>query len=84
MNDHTIGSAIEAAASNPKVALTVAAGTSALGATSQLEIIQGFLSVASMGVGIVTGIVVLAIQTIKLVRVWKAWQADRPEPEDLP
>lgn len=85
MNDAgNVQSAIEAAASNPKVATAVAAGTASLGAAANFEFIQGILSVASMTVGILTALVVLIIQSIKLARVWRAWQADRPEPEDLP
>ena len=83
MNEPNLGAALEAAASNPKVATLVAAGTASIGAASQLEWIQGALSIGSMTVGLATGLVVLGIQTIKLVRVWKAWQADRPEPEDI-
>ena len=74
--------AVEAIASSPKVAAAVAAGTASLGAAAKLDVIQGALSLASMSIGIVTGVVVLAIQTIKLVRVWKAWHADKPEPKD--
>lgn len=75
--------AIEAIASSPKFATSVAAGTTALGAAARFDLIQGALSVASLLVGILTACVVLAIQTIKLVRVWKAWRADQPEPKDL-
>jgi len=75
---------IEAIASSPKVATAVAAGTASLGAAAKLEMIQGLLSLFSMGIGIATAIVVLAIQIIKLVRVWKAWHAEQPEPKDLP
>lgn len=80
MNEpESIRSAVEAVASNPKVATAVAAGTASIGAAAQLEIIQGMLSVASMVVGILTAIVVLAIQSIKLVRVWRDWRADQQE-----
>lgn len=78
----SVRAAIEAAASSPKFATAVAAGTTSLGAAAKLELIQGALSVASLAVGIITALVVLAIQSIKLVRVWRAWQADQPEPKD--
>lgn len=74
--------AIEAVASSPKFATAVAAGNMSLGAAAKFELIQGALSLASLTVGIITACVVLAIQTIKLVRVWRAWQADQPEPRD--
>lgn len=61
-----VKSAIEAAASNPKLAAVVAASTTAIGAASKLQAIQGWLSVVSMGVGIVTALVVLGIQLIRL------------------
>lgn len=75
--------AIEALASNPKVATVVATGTASLGAAVRFDVLTGMLSIISMMVGIVTACVVLGIQTIKLVRVWKAWKADQPEPADL-
>ena len=82
MNAESITDAAVNAASNPKVATAVAAGTASLGAAANFEFIQGALSVASMTVGIITAVVVLAIQCIKLVRVWKAWRADYPEPQE--
>lgn len=75
--------AVEAIASSPKVATAVAAGTASIGAAAKLEIIQGALSVTSMAIGIATGVVVLVIQSIKLVRIWRAWHADQPEPKDI-
>jgi hypothetical protein len=78
----TVRSAIEVAASNPKVASIVAASTASVGAATQLEIMQGILSIVSMGVGIFTGLVVLAIQLIKLHRNYKAWQREEPEPNE--
>lgn len=75
--------AIEAAASNPKVATAFAAGTAAAGGALKLDLVQSVIGTVSLGIGMLTGGVVLAIQFIKLIRVWKAWQADAPEPEDL-
>ena len=75
-----IKSAIEAAASSPKVATLVAAGAASAGAATQMDVLQGALSIVSMGVGILTALVVLAIQLIKLHRHYKAWQRDQPEP----
>lgn len=82
MSDETVKSAIEAAASSPKVATVVAAGAASAGAATQFEMLQGMMSIVSMGVGIVTALVVLAIQLIKLHRNYKAWQRDEPEPEE--
>jgi hypothetical protein len=75
--------AVEQAGSNPKVATAVAAGTAAAGGALKLELVQSVIGTASLTIGALTGLVVLAIQSIKLARVWKAWQADAPEPEDL-
>ncbi len=75
--------AAEQAASNPKVATVVAAGTAAAGGALKLELVQSVIGTISLTIGAMTGAVVLAIQVIKLMRVWKAWQADQPEPEDL-
>lgn len=83
MSEHeSARAAIEAVAASPKFATVVAAGTTSLGAAAKFDLIQGALSLASLTVGIITACVVLAIQTIKLVRVWRAWQADQPEPRD--
>lgn len=79
----SVSQAIETIASNPKVATAVATGTTSLGAAVQFDVLQGFLSLASMTVGIITGLVVLSIQVIKLVRVWRAWRADQPDPKEL-
>ena len=75
--------AIESAGSNPKVATAFAAGTAAAGGALKLELVQSVIGTISLGIGMLTGGVVLGIQLIKLIRVWKAWQADAPEPEDL-
>jgi len=66
-----VRSAIESAASSPKIATAVAASTTALGAATRMEAIQGWLSVASMVVGIVTALVVLGIQLIRLEKAWR-------------
>lgn len=76
----SVGQAIADAASNPKVATVVATATASVGAASQLELIHGFLSLASMAIGLMTAGVVLAIQLIKLARTYKAWRDDKAEP----
>lgn len=84
MREHdSVAQAFEAAASNPKVATAVAAGTAAAGGILKLDMIQSVIGTMSLAIGMMTGAVVLAIQLIKLIRVWKAWQANLPEPEDL-
>ena len=75
----TARSAIEAAASNPKLAAAVAASTTALGAATRLEALQGWLSVTSMAVGIVTALVVLGIQLIRLEKAWRERRNDTTE-----
>lgn len=75
--------AVDAVASNPKVGTAVAATLSATGAAAHFDVIQGYFSVISMGLGIATGAVVFIIQVIKLTRVWKSWKADQTEPRDV-
>lgn len=75
--------AIDTAASNPKVATVYAAATVAAGSSITLDIVRDTIGIVSITIGTLTGMVVLAIQMIKLIRVWKAWQANAPEPEDL-
>ena len=62
----TARSAIEAAASNPKIATMVAATTAGAGAATQFGLIDGWLSRGSMIIGLLTGVVVLGIQIIRL------------------
>jgi predicted RND superfamily exporter protein len=76
-----VRSAIEAAASNPKTAAAVAASTTAIGAATKLEALQGWLSVVSMGVGIATALVVLGIQLIRLEKAWRE-RAQQTKGED--
>ncbi len=73
----------EAVASSPKVATFSTAATVAAGGALKLDLIQNVMGTISIGIGILTGAVVLAIQTIKLFRVWRAWQDNAPEPKDL-
>ncbi len=65
------GSLLEAAMSSPKVATLVGTGTATLGAASKFEIINGWLAVGSMIIGITTGFTVLVIQLIRLERAWR-------------
>lgn len=78
----SIRSSIEAAASDPKVATLVATGSASAGAMVKLDIIQGIFGTASVVIGSLTALVVLAIQTIKLVRVYRAWNPNQPEPKE--
>jgi len=74
MKDENTQSVLEAVTSNPKFATAVAASTASLGAASQLDLIQGWLSMASMAIGILTGVVVLFIQLIRLEQALVARQ----------
>ena len=66
-----VKSAIEAAASNPTVASAVAAGNISMGSLVWFDIVHGLLSLISLGVGIVTGLVILGIQLIRLEKAWR-------------
>lgn len=68
--------AIFVAASNPKVATAVAAGTASTGAAAQLDLITGIGAGVSVWIGAATAAVVLAIQIIKLVREWRSYQQE--------
>lgn len=68
MKNENVQSVLEAVTSNPKVASVVAAGTASIGAASQFDLIQGWLAIGSMSLGILTGVVVLFIQLIRLER----------------
>lgn len=64
-------SVVETLANSPKVAVATATAPVAIGAAAKLEIIQGWLSVVSMSVGIVTALVVLGVWMIKLEQAWR-------------
>lgn len=70
-------SMLENAASNPKVATAVAAGTASIGAAAKLDVIQGWLSVVTMGVGIVTALLICGIQLIRFEQAWRARKVAR-------
>lgn len=70
MRDQSV-SLIETAMSSPKVGYLVGTGTATLGAASKYEIINGWLAVGSMIIGITTGFTVLVIQLIRLERAWR-------------
>jgi len=80
---HNAVQAIESAASNPRVATAFAAGTVAAGSSITLDIVRDTVGIVSITIGAMTGAVVFVIQCIKMIRVWKAWQANAPEPEDI-
>lgn len=71
MNDESTRSVIEAAISSTKVSMGVAAGTAGLGAAARMELIQGWLSIISMGVGIVTGLLIAGWWAIRLEKAWR-------------
>jgi hypothetical protein len=67
-------------ASSPKGALAAAAGAASAGTAAQLDIITGWLARGSVAIGFCTAVVVLAIQLLKLVREWRAYQNDEDTP----
>ena len=80
MNEpENVRSAIEAAASNPKVATVVAASTSSIGAATQFGIIDGWLSRCALIVGLLTAVVVLGIQIINFEMTLRKRAQDKKE-----
>jgi hypothetical protein len=75
MKDESVRSALETVASNPKVASAAAAVNISLGSLVWMDVAHGLLSLISLGVGIVTGLVILGIQLIRLEQAWRARQA---------
>lgn len=73
---------IESAASSPKVAAVVATGTAGIGAAATFEMLQSAIGFASLCVGFCTGCVVLAIQVIKMVRVYRSWTPNKPDAQE--
>lgn len=60
---------------SPKVATGIAAGMAGMGTMATLDWLQSTLGIASLMIGVLTGCVVLAIQTIKLMREYRAFKA---------
>jgi hypothetical protein len=80
MNEpENVRSAIEAAASNPKVATVVAASTSGVGAATQFGIIDGWLSRCALLIGLLTAVVVLGIQIIHFELALRKRARDKKE-----
>lgn len=73
-----VKSALEVAASNPKVAMAVAAATTSLGATSILQLLQGWLGIASLAIGCLVGLFVIRIHAIKYKLLRRAWENGEP------
>lgn len=69
--ESTARSILENAISNPKVATAIAAGTTGLGAAARMELIQGWLSIISMCVGIVTGLLIAGWWAIRVEKAWR-------------
>lgn len=51
-----------------------------MGALVWLDVVHGLLSLISLGVGIITGLVILGIQ---LIRLEKAWRERAQEPKEV-
>lgn len=74
--------AVEAAASNPKVATTVATGTTLMGGMMALDQIQTFVGTVSVIIGCVVGVFVILVHSMKYKLLKRAW--DQGElPKDL-
>lgn len=73
-------SMIENAIANPKVATAIAAGTTGVGAAARMDLIQGWLSIISMCVGIVTGLLIAGWWAIRLEKAWRDRHNHKEEP----
>jgi hypothetical protein len=74
MNEHeNIRAALDALASSPKVASTVAAATAGMGFASIMSQIQTVLGLISLIIGCVVGLYVLRIHAIKHKIYQRMW-----------
>jgi len=71
MNDESTRSVIENAISSTKISAAIAAGTTGIGAAARMELIQGWLSIISMCVGIVTGLLIAGWWAIRVEKAWR-------------
>lgn len=63
--------AIEAAASNPKVATLVAGGTASTGLAAKFHFITGIVADVTVWIAACTATLVCAIQLVKFIREWR-------------
>jgi hypothetical protein len=73
---------VESVAGSPKVAAVVATSTAGMGIAAKLEMMQSFIGTASLCIGFLTGCVVLSIQSIKLIRVYRSWTPNKPDAQE--
>jgi hypothetical protein len=73
---------VEQLASSPKVAAVVATGTASMGALARMDMIQSAIGTASLIVGFITGCLVMCIQGVKLMRVYRSWTPNQPDARD--
>lgn len=67
-------SALEVAASNPKVASAAGTTIAAVGTSSLVDLLQGWLGVISTAIGIVVGLYVLRAQHMKYKILLRAYE----------
>lgn len=77
-----VRAAVESAASSPRVAAGVAASTASMGVMAKLEMINSLAGTISLCAGAITACLVLAIQAIKIIRVWRAWDPNKVAPKE--
>jgi hypothetical protein len=73
---------VESIAGSPKVAAVVATSTAGMGLAAKLEMLQSAIGMFSLCVGAITGCVVLAIQSIKLIRIYRSWTPNKPDAQE--
>jgi hypothetical protein len=78
-----IRTAVESAANSPRVAAGVATATAGLGAMAKLEMINSVAGTISLCAGAITACLVLIIQAIKIIRVWRTWDPNKIPPKEL-
>lgn len=84
-NQEDVRSAIEAAsaaASSAKAGATVMAGTASVAAAAKMELLRTAISDASLLVSLLIGLVMLGIQVIKIVRVYRSWDPNKARSKD--
>lgn len=64
-------SMIENAIGTTKVATAIAGATAGLGAAAKMELIQGWMSIISMGVGIFTSLLIAGWWAIRVEKAWR-------------
>lgn len=72
-------SMIETVIGNHKIAPAIALSTTAIGEAARRDVIQGWLAIVSMGIGIITSLLIAGWWAIRVEKAWRERSAEAVE-----